>query len=62
MEIANDTENRTWWSQGPGPTMPTHDTCYACAQGVVPAPLMYGNTRASRAKVDKRYAADPRFV
>ena len=27
-----------------------------------PIKLLYGNTRASRAKVDKRYAADPRFV
>ena len=34
----------------------------ARAQGAGPAPLMYGNTRASRAKVDKRYAAKPCFV
>ncbi len=38
------------------------DACYARAQGAGPASLMYGNARASRAKVDKRYAAGPRFV
>ena len=38
------------------------DSCYARAQGAGPAPLMYGNTRASRAKVDKRYVAKLCFV
>ena len=37
-------------------------TYYTYAHGAGPTNLLYGNTRASRAKVDKRRATKPRFV
>mgnify|MGYP003306436006 CR=1 FL=1 len=38
------------------------DACFACTLHIGPASLQYGNTRASRAKVDKSCATKPRFV
>ena len=38
------------------------NTYYTYAHGAGPTKLLYGNTRASRAKVGKRYAAKPPFV
>ena len=38
------------------------DACFVCTWHIGPASLQYGNTRASRAKVDKGCTTKPRFV